>query len=148
MEKIYLDVCCLNRPFDDQSQDRIRLEAHAVGFILKGVEEEHFSWYGSEAVFDEIESTSDFEKRNAMNVLCRDMSELVPATELVVVRGYELMDMGFTLMDALHIASCESAQVDVLLTTDDKMMKRAQKLRKNISVKVENPVVWIEENRY
>jgi hypothetical protein len=23
--KIYLDVCCLNRPFDDQMQDRVRL---------------------------------------------------------------------------------------------------------------------------
>jgi len=25
--KVYLDACCLNRPFDDQSQDRIRLES-------------------------------------------------------------------------------------------------------------------------
>ena len=27
---IYLDVCCLNRPFDDQTQERIRLESEAV----------------------------------------------------------------------------------------------------------------------
>ena len=27
--KIYLDCCCFNRPFDDQSQLRIRLEAEA-----------------------------------------------------------------------------------------------------------------------
>lgn len=27
--KIYLDNCCLNRPFDDQSHIRIRLEAEA-----------------------------------------------------------------------------------------------------------------------
>ncbi|MBE2197400.1 MAG: hypothetical protein IAE79_02240 [Anaerolinea sp.] len=25
--RVYLDVCCLNRPFDDQSQERIQLEA-------------------------------------------------------------------------------------------------------------------------
>jgi hypothetical protein len=31
---IYLDVCCLNRPFDDQTQERIRLEAEAVLHIL------------------------------------------------------------------------------------------------------------------
>ncbi|WP_256875183.1 hypothetical protein [Nostoc sp. C052] len=31
---IYLDVCCLNRPFDDQTQERIRLEAEAVLLIL------------------------------------------------------------------------------------------------------------------
>ncbi len=34
MPQIYLDVCCLNRPFDDQRQDRIRLEADAVLLIL------------------------------------------------------------------------------------------------------------------
>ncbi|WP_373529089.1 hypothetical protein [Nostoc sp.] len=31
---IYLDVCCLNRPFDDQTQERIFLEAEAVLRIL------------------------------------------------------------------------------------------------------------------
>ncbi len=28
--RIYLDVCCLNRPFDRQSQARIRLETEAM----------------------------------------------------------------------------------------------------------------------
>ena len=27
---IYLDVCCLNRPFDDWQQDRIRLEGQTI----------------------------------------------------------------------------------------------------------------------
>ena len=27
--KVYLDNCCLNRPFDDQTQLRIRLESEA-----------------------------------------------------------------------------------------------------------------------
>jgi hypothetical protein len=34
VKRIYLDVCCLNRPFDDQRQDRIRLEAEAIERIL------------------------------------------------------------------------------------------------------------------
>ncbi len=32
--RIYMDVCCLNRPFDDQYQDRIKIEAEAVLAIL------------------------------------------------------------------------------------------------------------------
>jgi hypothetical protein len=28
--KIYLDVCCLCRPFDDHSETRVQLEAEAV----------------------------------------------------------------------------------------------------------------------
>ena len=27
--RIYLDLCCFNRPYDDQSQTRIRLETEA-----------------------------------------------------------------------------------------------------------------------
>ena len=38
--KVYLNVSCLNRPFDDQEQARIRLEAAAVGMILERVDED------------------------------------------------------------------------------------------------------------
>ncbi len=31
---IYLDVCCLNRPFDNQIQERIRLETEGIFNIL------------------------------------------------------------------------------------------------------------------
>jgi len=47
MTKIYLDVCCLNRPFDDQTQARIRLEAEAVLIILAQCETGHWEWIGS-----------------------------------------------------------------------------------------------------
>ena len=29
MIRLYLDLCCFNRPFDDQSQTRVRLETEA-----------------------------------------------------------------------------------------------------------------------
>jgi hypothetical protein len=35
--KIYLDACCLNRPFDDQTQSRIYLEAQAIMTKLKSM---------------------------------------------------------------------------------------------------------------
>ena len=35
--RIYLDVCCQNRPYDDQSQDRVRVESEAVRRILARV---------------------------------------------------------------------------------------------------------------
>jgi hypothetical protein len=31
---VYLDVCCLKRPFDDATQDRVRREAEAVAGAL------------------------------------------------------------------------------------------------------------------
>lgn len=35
--RIYMDNCCLNRPFDDQSKIRIRLESEAVLFIQEKI---------------------------------------------------------------------------------------------------------------
>jgi len=36
--KIYLDVSCLNRPFDDQAQVRIRIETAAITFVLERID--------------------------------------------------------------------------------------------------------------
>lgn len=39
MPRVYLDVCVLNRLFDDQRQMRIRLETDAILLILKFIQE-------------------------------------------------------------------------------------------------------------
>ncbi|GAX41591.1 hypothetical protein NIES4075_25880 [Tolypothrix sp. NIES-4075] len=56
---IYLDVCCLNRPFDDQTQERIRLEVEAVLRILVKFQIGDRQLLGSEAFDDELENTPE-----------------------------------------------------------------------------------------
>ena len=52
-------------------------------------------------------------------------------------------DSGIKLMDSLHLALCETHGVDDLLTTDDKFIRAATKLKTR--TKVVNPVVWFME---
>jgi hypothetical protein len=47
---IYLDVCCFNRPFDDQTQERVRLESEAVLLILGRCQRGELQLVGSEAI--------------------------------------------------------------------------------------------------
>lgn len=47
--RIYLDVCCINRPFDDQTEERIRMESEAVLAILTRSLSE-WTLIGSEAI--------------------------------------------------------------------------------------------------
>jgi hypothetical protein len=61
--KIYFDVCCLNRPFDDQTQDRIHLEAEAVLSIFNHSRKSGWSIIGSDAIEFEIEKMPDHDKR-------------------------------------------------------------------------------------
>lgn len=67
---------------------------------------------------------------------------LVGATE--IERGEYLESLGFKWFDALHIACAESGNADVLLTTDDRMLKRAKHLRAQLHVPLENPYVWLQ----
>lgn len=46
--RIYLDVCCLNRPFDDQTQIRIHLEAEAILSIIQSVDDGEWEWINND----------------------------------------------------------------------------------------------------
>ncbi len=51
-------------------------------------------------------------------------------------------------MDAVHIACAEEAQVDVFLTTDDRLIRKAQRLGKILRVRLANPVEWLMERMH
>src|SRR5215469_7552471 len=51
--KLYLDNCCFNRPFDDQSQLLVRLETEAKLFIQKGIKDGMFELVWSCILDDE-----------------------------------------------------------------------------------------------
>jgi hypothetical protein len=63
----------------------------------------------------------------------------------IVVRAQSLVGSGYGAFDALHIAAAESAEADVLLTTDDRLLKRAGRKFGDPRIPVWNPVSWIKE---
>jgi hypothetical protein len=75
--KIYLDVCCLNRPFDDPSQMRVHLEAEAVLVIIKQVEQAEWTWVSSDAVVYEISKTPNEDRRERLWSLEAGQGEFV-----------------------------------------------------------------------
>jgi hypothetical protein len=145
MTRIYLDVCCLNRPFDDQSQDRIRLESEAVRLILTRIEAAELEWIGSELLAVEIEQTPDLERQRRVLLLVRHVDELVTITEKERQRANKLQGLGFRGFDALHLACAESGRADVFLTTDDKVLRRGKRLAAELTVRVANPLAWFQE---
>ena len=145
MTKVYLDTCCLNRPFDDQTQMRIRLEAEAVLAILARIENGDWVWIGSEVLKDEIEQTPDTQKLGRVKLLSGFIQESIEIGEKEINRAMKLQKEGFQVFDSLHIACAESAQVDVFLSTDDGLLKLAKRMSKRLNVRIENPLVWVEE---
>ena len=143
--RIYLDVCCLNRPFDDQTQDRIHLESEAVILILKHVRSGNWEWISSEAVDFEVRQTPDVERRRRVESLIRYADRTILIETSLVKRASELKEIGFGAYDALHLACAEHSNASVFLTTDDKLLRLACKGSSQLKIKVYNPLIWLKE---
>ena len=143
--KIYLDVCCLNRPFDDQTQDRIHLESEAVLTILSRCQRGEWQLVGSQVIEFEISQIPDGERRQKVSILAGLVGLKVLIDEGIRRRAAELQNLGFKPFDALHISSAEKGNTDVFLTTDDNLLQKASQKDIIIKVKIVNPLKWLTE---
>jgi hypothetical protein len=119
--KVYLDACCLNRPFDDQRQLRIRLESEAIVIVLEKFRSGEWQWLSSEALLYELRQNPDVEKRQRTLALAQMAHESVALTEETPGRA------------------------DVFLTTDDRVVKVAHRKKGLLNLRVDNPARWLEE---
>ena len=87
--KVYLDACCLNRPFDDQSQPRVRLEAEAIALILEKLHHSEWEWIGSEILLHEVGQNPDLENRQRALSFAALAHQVVETTEKVLSRAEE-----------------------------------------------------------
>ena len=148
---VYLDTCCLSRLFDIQTQPRVHQETQAIEQILTQIQAGHWAWISSNVLMEEVEQTPDPQQRAEIMDWLTNTYQTVSAGLSEVLRGKQLEVLGFTEMDALHIACAESGNVDIFLTTDDGILRRAKRNSSNLYVQVENPYVWLqtgEENEY
>jgi predicted nucleic acid-binding protein len=143
--KVYLDACCLNRLFDDQSQPRVRLETEAISLILEKLTQGEWEWIGSEILLHELEQNPDLENRQRALAFALMAQQTIEITEKILRRAEELEEAKFDPYDAIHHSSAEFGKVDVFLTTDDQILKIASRKKNLFSFIVENPVKWLEE---
>lgn len=138
-----MDVCCLNRPFDDQSHDRIRIESEAVFVILDRCLHD-WALVGSEAIDYEISKIPDDERKTGVKVLAAISRDRVNVDESIFKRASELEAIGLKALDALHLA-CAEKSAEVMLTTDEEVVKKVMVNDSLLKVRVENPVRWLME---
>jgi predicted nucleic acid-binding protein len=147
MTRIYLDACALNRLLDDQRQARIRREAEAVEEIFALVQSRRALWVAGAVLEAEITRTPDRQRREDLLALMRLADERPRLSLQAVARASVLEGLGYGAFDALHLAIAEELAVDVLLTTDDRFLKRAGRGSGKPFVLVMNPVNWLQGGR-
>lgn len=143
--KVYVDVSCLNRPFDDQTQSRIRLEAEATTLILERCEGGNWDHVSSEMAVIEINAMPDPVRRARVLLLLPPAKFLLQLGEAVFARAKFLETLGFKPADAVHVAAAEAHKVDVFLSCDDRLCRLARRRQAELRVPVRNPLDWLRE---
>src|SRR3954452_16121744 len=132
--RIYMDNCCFNRPFDSQTQVRIRLETEAKLRIQERVVagEIELAW---SYILDYESAANPFEERRAAVSSWRKRSVVdVSESPTVLEHAKSLAAQGFHSKDALHVACAVEAGCDYFVTTDDLLLKKLAKQTRIVAV--------------
>ena len=141
--RIYMDCCCLGRPFDDLTQDRIYLEAEAVLSIISRCERNDWTLIASGALDFELSRITDEDLLEQIQSIYSVAKERVKISPDAEQRAAVLQTQGLRPFDSLHIALAEKCNADIFLTTDARLLRAAS--RENFNVRAENPAIWLME---
>jgi len=137
---VYLDICCFNRPFDDQTQLLIRLQTEAKLSIQNAIRGGSLSLAWS-AIMDLENAANPDSDRRAAIAWWKDLSDTdVDASAEIDARAEELGLRGLKPMDALHVASAIEAGASWLLTTDTALLK---KMKGDRRIRVADPIDFV-----
>ncbi len=105
---IYLDVCCLNRPFDDQMQERIKLESEAILIILKYCQAGRWRLLGSDVIDFEISRIPDSYRQLKLKIILIIVHNEIKVDKEIVTRTRDIIDIGssHSMPCILHVQIC------------------------------------------
>ncbi len=140
--QIYLDNCCFNRPFDDQSQLRILLESEAKLRMQENIRSGTYKLVWS-YILDYENNKNPFQERRERISIWRAYSDKdIEEDDEILETATIIMQHGIKKMDSLHIACAIKANADYFLTTDDGIIKNAAHIQ---NIKITDPIGFIKE---
>ncbi|MCM1062209.1 MAG: hypothetical protein NC452_18245 [Eubacterium sp.] len=123
--KIYLDTCCYNRPYDDQTQLRINLEAQAKLFIQKQIVDGKLDLiYSFISVYENSQNPFPIRKNTIADFFSKAAVYISEDNVgAVKQRASEIMKAGIKTKDALHVSCAIEEKADYFVTTDIRLLK-------------------------
>ena len=139
--KIYLDNCCYNRPYDDQSQLRISLETQAKIQIQRMVQEKRLELASSFVMEYENSRNPNLSRKQAISeFLQENVTTYISGERVEEVRKKAkiIQETGVKTADALHTACSILSGSDFMITTDDRLLKYQTN-----EIRIVNPMEFI-----
>lgn len=140
--RVYLDNCCYNRPFDDQSQLKVRLETEAKLHIQKMMRLGIVEYVWSDMLANEVEESKFWERRERIEPWVANAVEYVVTTPQIERNSLAFTAIGVKSSDAIHLASAAFARCDWFLTVDRGILKKVGHVG---GMRVANPLTYVQE---
>lgn len=140
--KIYLDNCCFNRPFDDQTQIRIKLEAEAKLKIQADIQDGKFELFWSYILEAENMANPFHERKSAIQDWKQYATMIIKENKMILEKARQLNQIGLRNKDALHIACAISAVCEYFISTDDRIINKQGMITELILI---DPIGFIKE---
>ncbi|MDE6603103.1 MAG: hypothetical protein K2K90_13285 [Lachnospiraceae bacterium] len=124
--KIYMDNCCYNRPYDDQTYIRIHLETEAKLHIQELVRNGEIDLVTSYMLeYENGKNRFSHKKQAIADFMNVNESYYVGIDKEAEVKKFaeRIMETGIKSADALHVACAILAGSDYFITTDDRLLK-------------------------
>ncbi len=139
--KIYLDNCCYNRPFDDQSQIKIHLEAQAKLYVQAKIKEGIYELAWS-YILDYENGKNPYEEKRLAIAPWKSIASTYVAkeTEDILIFAETLASKGIKTYDALHISCAVAADCEYYLITDKKLLNTPIP-----EIKIVSPIAFVNE---
>jgi predicted nucleic acid-binding protein len=122
--RVYLDNCCYNRPFDEQEQMSVRLEAtaklHIQAAIRAGVYDLVWSYMNE---YENNDNPYD-DRRESIQVWEQIATEHCEPSDLILRRGQEIQQQKIRQKDALNLACAIESGCAYFITTDKPLLKK------------------------
>jgi hypothetical protein len=112
--RIYMDVCCLNRPFDDLSPQLVYMEADAVMTIVSLCEQGEWILLSSDIIDYELSQTPDNDKLKKIEDFYSVASNHLSLSLEIEKRAKHFQRFGVKLYDSYHLATAEIGNADAL----------------------------------
>ncbi len=124
--RIYLDNCCYNRPYDDQTQIGISLETQAKLYVQDLIKKRKIELAASYILWYENSQNPYETKRMAIGEFIQKNSVEyvgIEQADEIKRKAEKIMGTGIKMKDAYHVACAIFSSCDCFLTTDNRLLK-------------------------
>jgi len=139
-DRIYLDNCSFNRPYDDQSLLKNYIEAEAKTYIQNEILQKKIELVWSYVMDYEISFNPFSDRKNQIlkwkKIAIADISE----SDKVVALANDIKKKNIKPKDSLHLACAIEASCNYFITTDGKILNKSIE-----NIAIINPIDYIRK---